>query len=165
MNLRQYANKVNSFDFDKEYVEIINENAGLIVAINQSMLMEGKTSENKDIRPYYSEDLKSRGGYFKSNKSALRYAAWKRKDSPSPKRKIDVPNLFISLGVHHFHDEFKLNVKGTEFFVKGEGYMSSKVEPKYEHIHTMTDEDALDFGSGIIAPQILRKFKSILGND
>lgn len=39
-------------------------------------LLEGKDSNDNDLRPYYTEDIKPHG-YFKSQVSAANYMAWK----------------------------------------------------------------------------------------
>ncbi len=73
-------------------------------------LLEGKSSTGLDLRPFYSEDLRSRGGWFLSGESAARYAAWKKDgiDYPySVERNPDAPNLYIN---GKFHSEL-----GVEF--------------------------------------------------
>lgn len=44
----------------------------------RAQLLTGKTAKGEDIHPYYTEDLKSNGGYFDSEESARRYVLWKR---------------------------------------------------------------------------------------
>lgn len=61
-----------------------------IVELNKEQMFEGETNDGKDIRPKYSENP-----YFKSKKSADKYAEWKMKITPGKRRKKDVPNLFI----------------------------------------------------------------------
>lgn len=75
----------------------------------QIQLLEGKSSSGEDLRPYYSEDLRSRGGWFHTAESAGRYAAWKQDLSYpySVNRNPDAPNLYIN---GRFHSEI-----GVEF--------------------------------------------------
>lgn len=72
-----------------------------IIESQRVQLLEGKASSGKDLRPYYSEDLKPHG-WFKSKESAGRYAAWKGSlNYPvSVERNADAPNLYIT-GVFH----------------------------------------------------------------
>lgn len=80
-----------------------------ILELQKIQLFEGKAASGKDIRPYYSEDLKPEG-YFYSVESAGRYAAWKKDGIVYPyraNRNPDAPNLFIN---GRFHDEL-----GVEF--------------------------------------------------
>lgn len=154
MNLREFSDKVSSFDFEKVYGGLIDDKAVDILEMNRDQLMEGKSSEGKDLRPYYSEDP-----WFKKPGAAIRYAAWKQRITPNPLRKRDVPNLFIN-GRYHSNFFFKRN--GTEFEVGSKDPNSSKIEPKYAHIHTLTPENCIKLGNEIM-PDILGEFiKKIL---
>jgi hypothetical protein len=66
-----------------------------IAELNREQLWNGETSNEGTISPKYSQDP-----YFKSPEAAARYAAWKNKITPSPKRDIDTPNLYIN-GTYH----------------------------------------------------------------
>ena len=83
-----------------------------IIESQRVQLLEGKASSGKDLRPYYSEDLKPRG-YFHTKESAGRYAAWKGSLSypVSVQRNADAPNLYIT-GV--FHDDLGAAVRDDE---------------------------------------------------
>lgn len=73
-----------------------------IMELQRVQLFEGKANSGKDIRPYYSEDLKP-SGYFYSTESAGRYAAWKKSGISYPftaNRNPDAPNLFINGKFH-----------------------------------------------------------------
>lgn len=70
-----------------------------IVDLQREQLAEGKAADGNDLRPYYSEDLRAGGGYFKSSQSAANYAAWKETiDNPyqAGERNADAPNLYIN---------------------------------------------------------------------
>ena len=78
-------------------------------------LFAGLAANGKEIRPYYSEDLKP-SGYFHSVESAGRYAAWKKDGINYPykaNRNPDAPNLYIN---GRFHSEL-----GVEFLMDAVG--------------------------------------------
>lgn len=81
--------------------DVLTRYEGDIIEQQRIQLLEGKTSDGKDIHPSYSEDLKPTG-YFRSKDSAQRYAAWKQTISYpfSVQRNPDTPNLYIT-GVFH----------------------------------------------------------------
>lgn len=81
--------------------DVLTRYEGDIIEQQRIQLLEGKTSDGKDIHPSYSEDLKPTG-YFRSKDSAKRYAAWKQTISYpfSVQRNPDTPNLYIT-GVFH----------------------------------------------------------------
>lgn len=85
-------------DMQREAFEMRKED---IIESQRVQLLEGKASSGKDLRPYYSEDLKPRG-YFYTKESAGRYAAWKGSLTypVSVQRNADAPNLYIT-GVFH----------------------------------------------------------------
>lgn len=70
-----------------------------ILDLQREQMAEGKGVDGEDLRPYYSEDLRQRGGWFLSGESAARYAAWKQ-DIGNPYeaggRNPDAPNLYIN---------------------------------------------------------------------
>lgn len=86
-----------------------------ILELQRIQLFEGKAANGKDIRPYYSEDLKP-DGYFYSVETAGRYADWKLNGINYPytaERNPDAPNLFIN---GRFHDEL-----GVQFLTDSVG--------------------------------------------
>jgi hypothetical protein len=154
MNLRELANNANSFDFNKNVNEVIDNNANLIVSMNQEQLLEGKNSEGKDLRPYYSEDP-----YFKTRAAALRYAEWKKRITPNSFRKTDVPNLYIN---GFYHSSFQFKRTGDKFEVTSGGSLSGKIEPKYEHIHTLTPENCISLSNEKIVPFVITNYNKTL---
>lgn len=84
--------------------DVVSRHSEDIIDLQQMQLFQGLASDGKDIRPYYSEDLKPRG-YFHSVESAARYAAWKKDGIDYPykaERNPDAPNLYIN---GRFHSE------------------------------------------------------------
>lgn len=93
--------------------EIIAGRSDEYLDMQKEQLFAGQNSDGDDLRPYYSEDLRANGGYFKSPESARAYAEYKAGLSyPSSYgaalRNPDAPNLFIN--GHLFHDGLVLVV-------------------------------------------------------
>ena len=75
------------------------QSEGEILDSQKEQLAEGKASSGHDLRPYYSEDLRARGGWFLSPASAANYSAWKESiGNPyqAGERNPDAPNLYIN---------------------------------------------------------------------
>jgi len=91
-----------------------------ILQEQREQLFSGKASSGEDLRPYYSEDLQSSGGYFKNIDSARRYKQWKAEltyPSQTERANLDAPNLYIN-GKFHLElgmqfDEETMSVEGT----------------------------------------------------
>lgn len=102
--------------------EAIKPYSGDVLDMQLQQLWDGKAASGKDIRPYYSEDLKP-AGFFHSKETAARYADWKQSITPNSNRNPDAPNLYIS-GV--FHSELAVDmgkdavsIYPTTMFAKG----------------------------------------------
>lgn len=90
-----------------------------ILELQRIQLLEGKSANGEDIRPYYTEDLKP-SGYFYSVETAKRYAAWKESGIAYPytvQRNPDAPNLYIN---GRFHDEL-----GVQFMADTVGVVAT----------------------------------------
>lgn len=101
-----------------------------ILDLQKLQLLQGKASSGDDLRPYYSEDLKSRGGYFKSAETAGRYSAWKEGLSYpySVQRNPDAPNLYIN---GKFHSELGVQYNPESVAVVGETSYANQIIEKY----------------------------------
>jgi hypothetical protein len=112
MNITQLHKNVNNVidNLNDIILSLTMESEPSIVELNKEQMFEGETNEGKDIRPKYSENP-----YFKSKKSADKYAEWKMKITPGKRRKKDVPNLFIK---GDFYDSI--------YVEKAEEYIESK---------------------------------------
>lgn len=97
-NAQSLQARLDSGDVQREVLQGHQED---IIELQRIQLLEGKSSDGEDLRPYYSEDLQP-AGWFKSKESAGRYAAWKGTlDYPfEVQRNADAPNLYIT-GVFH----------------------------------------------------------------
>lgn len=111
------ARKIEAFeDFKKNLVPAVDaflrEHEVEIIDLLKGQLFEGKDSEGNDLRPYYSEDLRSNGGWFKTPEAAERYAEWKRgltyPNGAGANRNPDAPNLYINGNL--FHDTLILDI-------------------------------------------------------
>ena len=127
-NIFEVAELWDKLNIKEISATIIKGHKTEIETIQKDQLYSGKTNEGTDIKPFYSEDP-----YFKKPGAAQRYAAWKEKITPDPRRPFDVPNLFIV-------GKFYLSIKGRDI-VNG--------------ITMVT--------SGSFAARIVSKFSNVLG--
>lgn len=109
--------------------DVLMQHGDDIVTQQRIQLMMGKASDGKDLRPYYSEDLKPRG-YFKSGASAKAYAAWKQTlNYPyNVERNPDAPNLYIT-GM--FHDDLGIAFGGDSVEIVPDTAYAAKIMAKY----------------------------------
>lgn len=110
--------------------EILVARGNEIIEEQRIQLLEGKGSDGEDLHPFYSEDLKSNGGYFHSVQSAGRYAAWKQDlDYPySVSRNPDAPNLYIT---GKFHDELGVDFGPDSIAIVGLTTYAQRIMAKY----------------------------------
>lgn len=131
--LQAYTDAMRDFRENKEryLIEALESRTEGILAVQKQQMLEGKSSDGDDIRPLYSEDLKSRGGFFVSPKRAESYRAWKQKITPNNKREADAPNLYIPFGSHHFHDELEVVFGDSTITVQGATPYADEIIAKY----------------------------------
>ena len=130
--------------------DVILDNDVWILDLNREQLMEGKTAENEDVSPKYSEDP-----YFKKEGAAERYIAWKSKITPNPKRNPDAPNLFID---GTFHATFKLSFEGDDIVVTSDSQISRDVSRKFANIFGLTDDNLIELWNQKVCDYIVDKF-------
>ena len=109
--------------------EVFEKRREEIIISQREQLLEGKASSGKDLRPYYSEDLKP-NGWFHSKESAGRYAAWKGSLSYpyTAKRNPDAPNLYIT-GV--FHNDLGVGFGAESIYILPETNYAAGIMNKY----------------------------------
>lgn len=95
----------------------------VILSMQRAQLMEGKSSDGEDLRPYYTEDP-----YFKTPEAAQRYAGWKQRITPNPKRNRNAPNLYIN---GSFHSELGVEFQEEGFLVHGLTGRAQNIIGKY----------------------------------
>lgn len=109
--------------------EVLRDHEQDIMEYQRMQLLEGKDSDNRDIHPFYSEDLKPQG-YFYTKESAGRYAAWKEGISYpfSVQRNADAPNLYIN---GRFHSELGVKFNEKDMIITAVTAYASKIVAKY----------------------------------
>lgn len=133
--------------------------------LQREQLFEGKASDGEDIRPYYSEDLQNRGGYFSSPQAAAAYANWKANEVSYPtfgnlKRNIDAPNLYIT---GEFHSQLALVVAGGRIEVIPTDKLSVEVMERYgADTFGLTEENLDKVRQEWILPVLLEELNSLL---
>lgn len=112
--------------------DVVIRHPGDIMELQREQLFAGLAANGKDIRPYYSEDLKP-GGYFHSTESAKRYANWKSSGISYPSlggfsRNIDAPNLYIN---GKFHSELDVQFNAQTVGIIGRTTYAKGIIAKY----------------------------------
>lgn len=109
--------------------EVLTPHTNDIMEQQHIQLLEGKSSDGKDLRPYYTEDLKPRG-YFHSRESASRYMAWKETLSYpfSVQRNSNAPNLYIN---GRFYDEMEVRLDADTIGIMPRTQYAAGIMAKY----------------------------------
>ena len=155
MNLRDIANKINRINPRDLMNEIAIGLSYEFIELNKEQLMEGKSSEGVNLRPYYSEDT-----YFKSSIAAKRYIKWKQKITPNPKRYSDAPNLYIT---GKFHAGFYALALGYDFEIDSRDNLTSKIKSKYNHVFGLSPQN-IEVEKNKILKLSWRKIINLLSN-
>lgn len=113
----------SSIDLTEIVQEIIGADENKYIELQRNQLWDGKGSDDKNLRPSYSEDP-----YFKKPGAAERYANWKSKITPNPKRDKDTPNLYV---VGKFYSEINLQ-KTNEGYMYKVASFGNKVISKFD---------------------------------
>lgn len=147
-------------ELQREAFEMMKEE---IIESQRVQLLEGKASSGKDLRPYYSEDLKPRG-YFHTKESAGRYAAWKGSLSypVSVQRNADAPNLYIT-GV--FHSDLSVGFGTEKIHILPETNYAAGIMAKYGvENFGLTDErwSVVIRRDGGVADTLITKMREVL---
>lgn len=93
-------------------------------------LLEGKGSDDKDLRPYYTEDLQP-NGYFKSAETAAKYMAWKETLSypySVTRGNSNAPNLYIN---GRFYDEMEVRFEADVMMIVPSTPYAAQIMHKY----------------------------------
>lgn len=112
--------------------DVIVQHPDDIMELQREQLFAGLAASGKDIRPYYTEDLKP-GGYFRSAESAKRYATWKATGISYPSlggfsRNINAPNLYIN---GKFHSELDVQFNAQTVSIIGRTTYAKGIIAKY----------------------------------
>lgn len=138
----------------------LEDNREEVLGLQKEQLFSGKDRNGQDIRPYYSEDLQSRGGYFKTPQAARRYADWKASLTyPShAAREADAPNLYIN---GRFHSEIGLQFTDETMLVTGETAYALQIIGKYESAFGLSEESMRRL-KPLLVGKILEQMKSVI---
>lgn len=151
--LQDMANKLKSINLENILDSILEPLLPEIVEMNKAQLWDGKTKNNTDIHPFYSEDP-----YFKSAKQAQAYKNWKQRITPNSDRNPDAPNLYIN-GYYHSLIKGAILDAMIELDATGFGY---GFDSKYKDIYGLTEEH-LNIIRNKVLPQLLDKTRLYLG--
>ena len=108
---------------------VLRNHADDIMEQQHIQLMEGKGSDGKDLRPYYTEDVQP-SGYFKTVASARNYMAWKESlNYPySVSRNGNAPNLYIN---GRFYSEMEVRFEAETMGIYPSTGYASEIMAKY----------------------------------
>lgn len=151
--LQDMANRLKSINLENILDSILEPLLPEIVEMNKAQLWDGKTKNNTDIHPFYSEDP-----YFKSAKQANAYKNWKQRITPNSDRNPDAPNLYIN---GYYHSLIKGTILENLIQLDADGF-GSRFESKYKDIYGLTEEH-LNIIRNKVLPQLLDKTRSYLG--
>ena len=93
-------------------------------------LLEGKGSDDKDLRPYYTEDLQPHG-YFKNQQTASNYMVWKetlRYPYSVTRGNSNAPNLYIN---GRFYDEMEIRFEVDAMMIVPSTPYAAQIMHKY----------------------------------
>ena len=92
---KEFRNKLNDGSLMRD---VLQEHGEDIMQEQQIQLLEGKGSDDNDLRPYYTEDIQPHG-YFKSVQTASNYMAWKESLNypyQVTRGNSNAPNLYVN---------------------------------------------------------------------
>lgn len=144
--MKAFIDKLTAFDFGKELETIVEEHADILGDLQREQMSDGRGVDGQYIRPFYSEDP-----YFKTPLAAERYAAWKEKITPNPKRPKDVPNLLIN---GYFYGSLKAKVSGQVFTIDSNVELGEKVFEEHPNAQGLNAEKRLEFAETFTMPNI-----------
>lgn len=122
-----------------------------ILNLNRNQMYQGLGFDGNPLSPKYSEDP-----FFKTVESAMRYAEWKQRITPHPKRDIDTPNLFIT-GV--YHGMLKMSVNERTYKIAGTDKNAADIERKFKTAAGLTDESKAQYRKTTSNPLLIRRIK------
>jgi hypothetical protein len=150
MNLHEFYNKLEKINIQDIFLSESDKLSENMLNANRQQLLEGKNINSENITPSYLEDK-----YFKTRKSANKYAKWKRKITPNKLRSFETPNLFIT---GKFHRSIQLVRKEKIFYIFSNDSNSNSILSKFKSILGLTLENKKKIGNEIIN----NSFKSLL---
>ena len=110
--------------------EVLQDHAEDIMEQQHIQLLEGKGSDDNDLRPFYTEDLQPLG-YFKTQQSASNYMAWKETLTypySVTRTNSNAPNLYIN---GRFYSEMEVEFGTDVMMVKPSTGYAAEIMAKY----------------------------------
>jgi len=115
-----------------------------IIELNRKQLLDGRGSDNNEL-PKYVDDP-----FFKTQKAAKAYQAWKSKVSPNPNKNAEVMDFYIN---GQFHSTITMKNNDDSFEMVSNSSIASDVQSK-------TGNEALGLNEvslGFVIPEIKNK--------
>lgn len=145
-NFKNTIDKLRAFDFGQEMTKIVEDNEDKIEDLQREQMLEGRGVDGDYIHPFYSENP-----WFKKPGAALRYAQWKQKITPNPKRPLDVPNLFVD---GTFHKSLFVEVNAPMFEVKTDASFGDDVFAVHQNAQGLDEDSRMQFAEEVTLPEI-----------
>lgn len=144
--------------FARIYLE---DNSEVVLDLQKEQLFAGKASDGENIRPSYSEDLRSKGGFFKTPQAAQKYAEWKAGLSyPSnAQRDTDTPNLYVN---GRFHSELGVAFSEEEMAIVGETDYAKRIIEKYGEDTFGLSRESMDKLKPELTQSIIEQIKQLI---
>jgi len=152
-SLLDMANKLKSIDLELILDHTLEPLLPEMVNMNKSQIWDGKTKNNTDIHPFYSEDP-----FFKSAKQAQAYKNWKQRITPNTDRNPDAPNLYIN---GYYHSLIKGAILDNIIELDADGF-GRGFDSKYKDIYGLTEEH-LNIIRNKVLPQMTERIRVNLG--
>lgn len=153
--LKELMTDLQAFDFGQEMETIVEKYVDVLGDLQREQWSEGRGVDGEYIRPFYSEDP-----YFKSALAAEKYATWKEKITPNPKRPKDVPNLLIN---GYFYSTLRPKVDGMVFEIDSPSELGEKVLEEHPTAQGLNAEKRLEFAETFTLPEISEALLSKTG--
>lgn len=110
--------------------EVLKNHETDIMEQQHIQLLEGKDSDDQDLRPYYTEDLQPQG-WFKSQQTASNYMAWKETLNypySVTRGNSNAPNLYIN---GRFYDEMEVRFQSQTIEIAPRTPYAAEIMAKY----------------------------------
>ena len=110
--------------------EVLQEHEEDIMQQQHIQLLEGKGSDDNDLRPYYTEDVKP-SGYFNTVQSAANYMAWKESLNypyQVSRGNSNAPNLYIN---GRFFSEMEVQFGSDSLAIRPKTGYAAEIMNKY----------------------------------
>jgi hypothetical protein len=158
VTIKDYLNNLNKVK--EQLPDVVNDalllNEEKIVDMNKAQLYDGKTIEDINITPLYSQD-----SFFKTQAQAQGYIRWKQKITPNGNRNPDAPNLFIN-GFHYSMIGLLKKGKDIVIGIKSSNALGSSIEAKYDKIYGLNTQHQEKVNKEIVYPSIFELINKYL---